>query len=116
MTITRHKALAAGISYGTGCLHFGNDSIVYNRDLRKLPADATYQQLRAALENADLEAAKTDVKKLSELCSKMALSEAFMALKPVQEAIDEDALPAVEELDDFDAEYRRVIDYLEHVA
>lgn len=46
----------------------------------------------------------------------MALSEAFMALKPAQKAIDEDALPAVEELDDFDAEYRRVIDYLEHVA
>lgn len=116
MTITRRKALAAGISYGTGCLHFCNDSIVYNRELRKLPADATYQQLRAALENADLEAAKTDVKKLSELCSKMALSEAFMALKPVQEAIDEDALPAVEEFDDFDAECGRVIDYLEHVA
>ena len=116
MTITRRKALAAGISYGTGCLHFGNDSIVYNRELRKLPANTTYQDLRAAIENADLEAAKADVEALSALCSKMALSQAFMALRPVQEALAEDALPAVEELDDFDAEYRRVIDYLEHVA
>lgn len=115
MTITRRKALAAGISYGTGCLHFGNDSIVYNRELRKLPDDTSYRDLRAALEQADLEKAKAAAEKLSALCSKMALSESFMALKPVEEALSEDALPAVDELDEFDASYRRVIDYLEHV-
>lgn len=113
MGISRRKALAAGISYGTGCLHFGNDSIVYNRELKKLPNDTTYRDLRKAIEDENLEAAKPLAQQMEKLCSSMALSEAYMACRPIVEALDEDSLPAIDELDELEARWRPIVDYIE---
>ena len=45
MAISRREALKHGISYGTGTINHGNDSIVYDRALRKFPKDETFSQL-----------------------------------------------------------------------
>lgn len=39
MAISRRDILKLGVSYGTGVINFNNDSIVYDRALRKLPED-----------------------------------------------------------------------------
>jgi hypothetical protein len=112
MGINRSEAVAAGISFGTGAINFGNDSIVYTRHLRKLPNDDTFAQLKDAIAQGDLEKAKPLAQSFKQLCANLALSRVYMRLEPIVEALDEDALPAVEELEDVQYEYDKVINYL----
>lgn len=39
MAISRREIIKLGVSYGTGAINFGNDSVVYERELRKLKDD-----------------------------------------------------------------------------
>lgn len=57
MAISRREALKHGISYGTGALNHGNDSIVYDRALRKFPKDETFTQLKSTIDAGDATAA-----------------------------------------------------------
>lgn len=112
MAISRREALKRGISYGTGVITHGNDSIVFDRALRAFPKDGTYAEMRAALEAGDAEAALPAAQAFTQLCSSLAMSELFVAMKQVEEALAEGALPSAEELDEIDAAYHDLVEYL----
>ena len=52
MAISRRLILKLGVSYGTGVINYGNDSIVYDRELRKLPGDPTFREFMDAMVQA----------------------------------------------------------------
>lgn len=114
MAISRREALKRGISYGTGVMNHGNDSIVYDRDLRAFAAETTYADLRAAVEEGDAERALPLAHEFRQRCAHLAMSELFLAAAPVEAALEEGSLPAVEELDELEACYRPIADYLAH--
>ena len=49
MAISRREMLKRGVSYGTGAINFGNDSIAYERELRKLASDSTFETFLSTL-------------------------------------------------------------------
>lgn len=53
MAISRRSILRLGVSYGTGAINFGNDSIAYERALRQFGDDTLLQELLEALANAE---------------------------------------------------------------
>ena len=53
MAISRREILKLGVSYGTGSINFGNDSVVYDRELRKFPQSTTLQEFLDALAEAE---------------------------------------------------------------
>ena len=113
--ISRRLAVKVGISYGTGAMNFGNDALVFERELRKFPQDTSFDDLKTAVEAADLEAARNAACALSETSSKLALSKLYSSLVPILQAIEDEALPAVEELEEVAAQRKRICDFLASV-
>lgn len=112
MAISRREALKHGISYGTGSLNHGNDSIVYDRELRKFPKDETFSQLKQAIEAGDATAAAPLAHAFQHLCATLAFSQLYMDMQPVVEALDAEELPAAEELETVETSYRDIADFL----
>ena len=52
MAISRREILKLGVSYGTGAINFGNDSVVYERELRKLVGDETLENFLESIKSA----------------------------------------------------------------
>lgn len=52
MAISRREILKLGVSYGTGAINFGNDSVVYERELRKLVDDETLENFFESIKDA----------------------------------------------------------------
>ena len=52
MAISRREILKLGVSYGTGAINFGNDSVVYERELRKLVDDETLESFFKSISDA----------------------------------------------------------------
>lgn len=102
----------AGISFGTGVINYGNDSVAYTRHLRKLPQDTTFASLKDAIAQGNLEDATAYAETFRQLCADLAFSRVYMRLEPIIDALDEGALSAVEELEDVEYEYEKVISYL----
>lgn len=112
MAISRREALKHGISYGTGVLNHGNDSIVFDRELRKFPNDATFSQLKEVIEAGDATAAAPLAHAFQHLCATLAFSELYVACQPIIEALDAEELPAAEELEAVESHYHDIADYL----
>ncbi len=112
MAISRREALKHNISYGTGTLNHGNDSIVYDRALRKFPKDETFSQLNQAIEAGDAIAAAPLAHAFQHLCATLALSKLYVDMQSIVEALDAEELPAAEEFEAVEAEYRDVADFL----
>ena len=49
MAISRREILKYGVSYGTGVITFGNDSLAYDRALRSFPENTAYAAFKQAL-------------------------------------------------------------------
>jgi len=102
MAISRREALKHGISYGTGTINHGNDSIVYDRALRKFPKDETFSQLKAApLAQA-----------FQHLCAELAFSKLYLACHPIIEALQDGDLPAAQDFEELEAGYQDIADFL----
>ena len=203
MAISRRHILKLGVSYGTGTINFGNDSVVYDRALRKLPESTALEEFLEALsaaedalaeealaqeaanengstgspaeevgtvasepaatepplvgadgeevaptsaemltetpsdlqeepqegegrqggEEADeaaptrspaLEEALAKARAFQQLCSQLALSELYMQVRAMIGALEQDALPSVEETALLKERYDKIIDYLQH--
>lgn len=112
MAISRREALKRGISYGTGVITHGNDSIAFDRALRAFPADGTYRAFRGALDAGDVEAAREQAEAFRRLCGSLAMSELYMQMGGVLAALAEDSLPAVEDLEGIEAGYQDIVGYL----
>lgn len=112
MTISRREALKHGISYGTGALNHGNDSIVYNRALKKFPADETFSQLKATIEAGDATAAAPMAQAFQHLCATLAFSQLYLTCQPIVEALEAEELPAAEDFEHLEALYQDVTDFL----
>ena len=112
MAISRREALKHHISYGTGTINHGNDSIVYDRALRKFPKDETFSQLKSAIDEGDVIAAAPLAQAFQHLCASLAFSQMYVDMQPVVEALDAEELPAAEELEAVEAGYRDVADFL----
>lgn len=112
MAISRREALKHGISYGTGALNHGNDSIVYDRALRKFPKDETFTQLKSTIDAGDATAAAPLAQAFQHLCAELAFSQMHVDMQPVMEALDAEELPAAEELEAVEANYRDIADFL----
>ena len=110
--ISRRLAVKAGISYGTGAMNFGNDPIAFERELRKFPQDTSLAELKAAVEAADLEAAQEAAQCLSDVASKLALSNLYSSVMPILSALRDEALPAVEELEEVERQRDRICSFL----
>lgn len=112
MAISRREALKHNISYGTGTINHGNDSIVYDRALRKFPKDETFSQLKSAIDEGDAIAATPLAQAFQHLCASLAFSQMYIDMQPVVEALDAEELPAAEELEAVEASYRDIADFL----
>ncbi|MDO5791650.1 MAG: hypothetical protein Q4Q41_03700 [Coriobacteriia bacterium] len=112
MAISRREALKHNISYGTGTINHGNDSIVYDRALRKFPKDETFAQLKSAIDSGDVTAAAPLAQAFQHLCATLAFSQMYVDMQPVVEALDAEELPAAEELEAVEAGYRDIADFL----
>lgn len=53
MAISRRAILKLGVSYGTGVINHGNDSIAYERELRKLAENPAFGNFERAMEQAE---------------------------------------------------------------
>lgn len=53
MAISRRAILKLGVSYGTGVINYGNDSIVYERELRKLARNPAFDNFETALKRTE---------------------------------------------------------------
>lgn len=53
MAISRRAILKLGVSYGTGAINHGNDSIAYERELRKLANNPAFSNFESAMEQAE---------------------------------------------------------------
>lgn len=113
MAISRREALKRGISYGTGVINHGNDSIAYDRALKTFPADDSYAALRAAIAEGDAESALPAAQAFRKRCGELALSELYLRAAAVVAALEEGSLPPVEELDALDAARAGIVAYLE---
>lgn len=100
------------IGYGTGTINHGNDSIVYDRALRKFPKDETFSQLKSAIDAGDATAAAPLAQAFQHLCATPAFSQMYVDMQPVVEALDTEELPAAEELEAVEAGYRDIADFL----
>lgn len=112
MAISRREALKHHISYGTGTLNHGNDSIVYDRALRKFPADETFSQLKDAINAGDAAAAAPLAHAFQHLCTTLAFSELYVACQPIIEALEAEELPAAEDFETLEAGYQDIASYL----
>lgn len=112
MAISRREALKHSISYGTGTINHGNDSIAYDRALRKFPKDETFTQLKSAIDAGDATAAAPLAQAFQHLCATLAFSQLYVDMQPVVEALDAEELPAAEELETVEAGYRDIADFL----
>ena len=110
--IPRRLAVRAGISYGTGAINFDNDAFVFERELRKFPNDTSLENLQQAVEDGDLEAATEAANNLREVAGKLALSHLYASVGPVLAALQEEALPSVEELAEVEAQHKQICDFL----
>lgn len=112
MAISRREALKHNISYGTGTINHGNDSIVYDRALRAFPKDETFSQLKSAIETGDATAAAPLAHAFQHLCATLAFSQLYVKMGPITEALDAEELPAAEELEAAEANYHDIADFL----
>ncbi|MBQ6585459.1 MAG: hypothetical protein IJH83_01465 [Coriobacteriales bacterium] len=102
MAISRRDILRLGVSYGTGCITFGNNSVAYDRELRKLPEYEQLEEFLAAFREAqdrlaeEAEAAQDEAKAAQDEME-AAQDEAEVAqdeaeaqppVNPLQDAID----------------------------
>lgn len=115
MAISRREALKHGISYGTGVITHDNDSIAFDRALRAFPHDESYARMTQAIEAGDVEQAHEAASAFTHCCSTLAMSELYVAMRPVEEALAEGALPSAEELAEVDAAYQELVAYLSRV-
>lgn len=115
MAISRREALKHHISYGTGTLNHGNDSIVYDRELHKFPTDQTFSQLKQAIDEGDTAAAAPLAHAFQHLCATLAFSELYVACQPIIEALDAEELPAAEDFEQLEAGYQDIAGYLKSV-
>lgn len=56
MAITRRKAIKLGVSFGSGCIKFGNDEFAFCDALREFPQDGSYAAFKEAFDAIDVEA------------------------------------------------------------
>lgn len=112
MAISRREALKRNISYGTGTLNHGNDSIVYDRALRAFPKDETFSQLKNAIEAGDATAAAPLAHTFQHLSATLALSQLYVEMQPIAEALEAEELPAPQDFEAVEASYRDIVDFL----
>lgn len=112
MAISRREALKHGISYGTGTINHGNDSIVYDRALRKFPKDETFSQLKSAIDAGDATAAAPLPQAFQHLCAELAFSKLYLACHPIIEALQDGDLPAAQDFEELEAGYQDIADFL----
>ena len=112
MAISRREALKHHISYGTGTLNHGNDSIVYDRALRKFPEDQTFSQREAAIEAGNPADAAPLAHAFQHLCATLAFSNLYVACQPIIEALDAEELPAAEDFEHLKASYQDIAGFL----
>lgn len=114
MAISRREILKRGVSYGTGVINHGNDSIVYDRELRKFPQAGCYGEMRSAIEAGDTPRALEAAKVFRQLCGNLAMSSLYTKCAPVIRALEEECLPPVEDLEKLEGDYASLVDYLSH--
>lgn len=192
MAISRRAILKLGVSYGTGIINHGNDSIVYERELRKLASNPAFDDFESAmgraaeaissaapeqlqtqtgsnevdtstvanaasltletpLPNTDSPVTSSPEKqsneaerftskeaigeeptnaetphenplkdiietaeRFRELCSQLALSSLYLQMTSVINAMQEECLPAVDDLAKIKQDYNAILDYLKH--
>ncbi|ACV21679.1 Uncharacterised protein [Slackia heliotrinireducens] len=120
MAISRREILKLGVSYGTGAINFGNDSVAYDRELRKFTNNEAYAAFKAALvpqgegdeATVDMAAAAEAGRAFQSLCGNLAISGLYMKMSDILAQLDEECLPAVAELDDLEADYQALVSYL----
>lgn len=128
MAITRREALKHGISYGSGVINHGNDSIAYDKDLRSFPQNNAWAEMQEALEgvefadteseeaseeiNESVQAAIDKTKAFMKTCGHLCLSELFLSTRPVLDALEENTFPAPIDLDNMEAKYNEIVAYL----
>lgn len=56
MAITRRRVIKLGVSFGSGCIKFGNDELAFCDALREFPHDGSYAAFREAFDAIDAEA------------------------------------------------------------
>jgi hypothetical protein len=101
MAISRRRILEFGVSYGTGAINFNNDSVAYDRELRKLPADTTFYEFMDALSGAEeilAEYARIQAEKAAEAEAKAAAEESAEVEDAAVEAKATTEAAAVEEI------------------
>ena len=95
MAISRREIIRLGVSYGTGAINFGNDSVAYERALRKLPADTHLAEFLEELDRAtEVLAAEEAAAEAEAEATAEAAAEAAEC-----ETADENAVPAPEDTD-----------------
>lgn len=112
MAITRRSAVEHGISYGTAMITFKNDALAYQDALRALPEDDTFDRYKEALQAGDAEQAKTLLRSLRQTFAHLALSDLVVAATTLETALTGEELPSVEECEQFEGEYRVLIEWL----
>lgn len=151
MAISRRLILKLGVSYGTGAINFGNDSVAYDRELRGLPENTVFAAFLETLREAEerliaatseteeaLAEESSDTKEeavdsqdsevpvvplddviekaraFQELCAKLALSEMYVQMRSIIEALLSGALPSPDEIEHLKTDYARLIEYLQN--
>ena len=88
MAISRREIIKLGVSYGSGAINFGNDSVAFERALRKLPEDTHLAEFLDELERV------TEVLAAEEAAAEAAAAEVAEAAD--EEVAEEAAEPALE--------------------
>ena len=86
MAISRREIIKLGVSYGSGAINFGNDSVAFERALRKLPQDTHLAEFLDELERV------TEVLAAEEAAAEAAAAEAEAADEEVAEDAAEPTL------------------------
>ncbi len=95
MAISRREILKLGVSYGTGTIHFGNDSLRYDRELRKVPQNTLLQEFLDQLEAAEVHMMEEAVE--AEAQATEATTEEAMAAEAVEPAANPKEEPTLPE-------------------
>ena len=98
MAISRREIIKLGVSYGSGAINFGNDSVAYERALRKLPEDTHLAEFLEELERvtevlAAEEAAAEAVAEEAEKPTDIVIKDETAGQGPVPEAEPEPEAP-----------------------
>lgn len=111
MAITRRDMVKLGVSFGSGTIAFKNDELAYVEALRAFPDDDRYDAFKAALAAENIEQAREALTDLRSYLAHLSMSELYLQARELLEALQEDALPPIAELEDFDAAYLRLKEY-----